>query len=296
MPSDEEKGNGPEELVGFADVASFLADDKEHSSSIYRRYERLAARNLLYLQAELRELELELEELDRDDTDARSDVADMLAAMDWQDAPDSATEDNSPNEKEARRKKLIFKLRGKIKESQKAVLRNAQMLELQRPSKQVHDAFQVYFKNKDKRNPFPRLAGNNADLYDSRDDLISLVSTRDEDRLTTFLRHHCPTFFRRSTKASTSSTTVQSLSEYRLGVVVGSINIIVAAAMLFGAIFNLFYINSQTKRLGIVAGYTIAFALCVGLLTNARRSEIFSACAAYAAVLVVFVSGNLGNG
>ena len=50
------------------------------------------------------------------------------------------------------------------------------------------------------------------------------------------------------------------------------------------------------KRLGIIAGYTTMFATCVGLLTNARRSEVFAACAAYAAVLVVFVSGNLGSG
>jgi hypothetical protein len=31
------------------------------------------------------------------------------------------------------------------------------------------------------------------------------------------------------------------------------------------------------------------------LLTNARRDQIFAATAAYAAVLVVFVSGNLGG-
>ncbi|KAK4945100.1 hypothetical protein LTR10_015525 [Elasticomyces elasticus] len=279
MPPDEEKGNGTEEILIHI-----------------RRYEKLAARNLLYLQAELRGLELELEDLDRED--AQCDTDEIMVAMDWQDLPNSATEDDNPNGKEVLRRKLILRLRAKIKEYQKAALRNAQMLELQRPSRDVHEAFQVYLKNTDTDRPFAWLAGNNADLYDCRDDLVSLVSTRDEDRLTTFLRHRCPTFFRRSKKAAESarSTTVQSLSEYRLGVVVGSINIIVAAGLLFGSIFNLFYVNSQTKRLGIVAGYTVAFASCVGLLTNARRSEIFSACAAYAAVLVVFVSGNLGNG
>ena len=65
---------------------------------------------------------------------------------------------------------------------------------------------------------------------------------------------------------------------------------------LFGAIYNLYYVTNERGRLGLIAGYTVAFALCVGLLTNARRSEVFGACAAYAAVLVVFVSGNLGSG
>ena len=78
-------------------------------------------------------------------------------------------------------------------------------------------------------------------------------------------------------------------------IIVGIINVNVAAALLFGAIYNLYYVTNPQKRLGLIAGYTIAFATCVGLMTNARRSEVFAACAAYAAVLVVFVSGNLGK-
>ncbi len=45
----------------------------------------------------------------------------------------------------------------------------------------------------------------------------------------------------------------------------------------------------------MIGGFTVGFAISVGLLTNARRAEVFAATAAYAAVLVVFVSGNLGN-
>jgi hypothetical protein len=63
--------------------------------------------------------------------------------------------------------------------------------------------------------------------------------------------------------------------------------------MLFGPIFNLYYVKDAKKRLILVAAYTVAFALCVGLLTNASRAEIFAASAGYVAVLVVFVSGDL---
>jgi len=58
-------------------------------------------------------------------------------------------------------------------------------------------------------------------------------------------------------------------------------------------IFNLFYVKDQHQRLGTVVGFTTAFAICLGLISNASRSEVFAAYAAYAAVLVVFVSGNL---
>ena len=37
------------------------------------------------------------------------------------------------------------------------------------------------------------------------------------------------------------------------------------------------------------------FAVCVGWLANAKRDQTFAATAAYAAVLVVFVSGTLGG-
>ena len=84
-------------------------------------------------------------------------------------------------------------------------------------------------------------------------------------------------------------------SERRLNIVVATINVIIAAGLLFGAIYNLYHVRDEGKRLALIAGYTTAFAICVGLITNARRSEVFAACAAYAAVLVVFVSGNLGN-
>jgi tetraacyldisaccharide-1-P 4'-kinase len=49
-------------------------------------------------------------------------------------------------------------------------------------------------------------------------------------------------------------------------------------------------------KLGWIALFTLLFAGAIPLVTNARRAEVFAACAAYAAVLVVFVSGNIGAG
>ena len=60
---------------------------------------------------------------------------------------------------------------------EEAVLRNAQMLQLQRPSKQVYRAFQARYNNDDLRTPYTMLGGSNEALYESRDDLISLRTT-----------------------------------------------------------------------------------------------------------------------
>lgn len=76
---------------------------------------------------------------------------------------------------------------------------------------------------------------------------------------------------------------------------VAAIDVAVAAILFLGAIFGLYFVRSDGVRLGMVAAFTLAFALSVAALTNAKRSEVFAATAGYAAVLVVFVSSNLGQ-
>ena len=66
--------------------------------------------------------------------------------------------------------------------------------------------------------------------------------------------------------------------------------------LLIGAIVALNYVQSQVWKMALVAIFTVMFAGSVGLLTSARRQEIFATTAAYAVVLVVFVSGKPGVG
>ena len=52
---------------GYPTIADFIARDKDRSTSIYRSYHRLTSRNLLYLEAELFELEKKQDEFDGQD-------------------------------------------------------------------------------------------------------------------------------------------------------------------------------------------------------------------------------------
>lgn len=56
-------------LTGYPSFADFIAADAD--AAIYRKYERLSARNLLYLQSALHELEGNLEKLDAEDVKER---------------------------------------------------------------------------------------------------------------------------------------------------------------------------------------------------------------------------------
>lgn len=44
-------------VQGYASLAAFIANDKVKSTAIYRRFDQLSARNLLYLQSELIDLQ-----------------------------------------------------------------------------------------------------------------------------------------------------------------------------------------------------------------------------------------------
>lgn len=100
---------------------------------------------------------------------------------------------------------------------------------------------------------------------------------------------------KRQPLSSDAAGSIAYLSSRRLSLTVDFITIVLCCTFLFGAIYSLYYVTRDEVKLGLIAGYTLGFALCIGLVSNAKRSEIFGACAAYAAVLVVFVSGNLGG-
>jgi hypothetical protein len=85
---DEESGSAEtsrpweEYHLGFPRFAAFIAEDKDKSTTIYRRFERLAARTLLLMESELAELEKLMDELD--DEYARDNFEVERTAVSWQ--------------------------------------------------------------------------------------------------------------------------------------------------------------------------------------------------------------------
>lgn len=175
-----------------------------------------------------------------------------------------------------------------------ALLLESQMLAFRQPTKQAHEAFhrKFYYNSSTGSEESPLLWGDSSDLYRNRHDLIALTRPLEEDRLTMVLRKYLPFLF---PGRPPRDGKVASFSDDRIRRTVGVISVCIAAALLYGAILNFYYVRDEQAVLGLIAVWTIAFALCVGLLTNAKRSEIFAACSAYAAVIVVFISNPLGT-
>jgi hypothetical protein len=125
-------------------------------------------------------------------------------------------------------------------------------------------------------------------LEDSKD-LAALRPPADTDPLSRFLRDHWP--FRGTTYPDPRDAT-QHFLETHVRRAVLLISTVVAAILLIGAIIGLYFVNRPSSKLGMIAAFTTLFAASVGSLTSAKRQEVFAASAAYAAVLVVFVSGD----
>jgi len=44
----------------------------------------------------------------------------------------------------------------------------------------------------------------------------------------------------------------------QINIFVGAINILLAAVLLFGAVYNLYFVQNEKRRLGLISGYTVA--------------------------------------
>ena len=94
-------------LTGYPTLANFIASDKD--AAIYRKFEKLSARCLLYQQSELHDLEQQLEQLDLADSRDIDDDEAQQAAVSWDHYASSATE------KGQKRRELIMRIKAKLK-------------------------------------------------------------------------------------------------------------------------------------------------------------------------------------
>ena len=173
------------------------------------------------------------------------------------------------------------------------------MLSRPNPTGQDYEAVFNKFWNRDKPMSYPSLGGASTTLYSNADDLISLrPSTQREDPLSKILQNRFYLLFQDKQKrcnANISTDPVIYTSHARIDTFVTFLTMALAATFLYGSIWSLYYVQTPVKTLGLLTMWTVLFAAVLASVTNSRRSEMFSVCAAYAAVLVVFVSGNAGT-
>lgn len=100
---------------GFALVATKINSDSDKTSTIYRRFDELSARNLLFYQAELAELEDELKQLDNGDRNAKDETS-VACQRDWSTFVryGQSGDVGIAKAREKRKMELVMKIRDKL--------------------------------------------------------------------------------------------------------------------------------------------------------------------------------------
>lgn len=128
------------------------------------------------------------------------------------------------------------------------------------------------------------LWGRDKHLFDDEEDLVALAPV-ETDRLNILLQDYFGWFFKFKHKGSScdSSSELYYYPRRRVQTAGAVVSVFCSAILLLGAIVCLLLLadHSIHLRVGMIVLFTSLFALVVGLLTNARRAEIFGSTAAY---------------
>jgi hypothetical protein len=100
-------------LEGYPALATWMAQDPDHETLVFRRFHRLGIRNLLHLQSQVISLEAKLEEYDRDMLQSK-DMDLRLAGRRWETLVQNAKDDTKQEEK--KRLELYEEIQIKIKQ------------------------------------------------------------------------------------------------------------------------------------------------------------------------------------
>ncbi|KAI8944993.1 hypothetical protein F4801DRAFT_569960 [Xylaria longipes] len=272
-------------LRGFPSLAAFIASDTDKSTLIFNRFDSLAARNLLYMQEELAELQAELEAFDAEDS---QDIESKKAGRNLKEF----------KKRSPRRIQLVQEIREQMKEYREALLAESHIAALPHPDKRTFKAFrgELFKWDRGLGRSLCIIGGQSKLLYDNIEELVSLRGLEQQDKLSQFVEDYLGYFFREDSQKDAIELSYASyVSGRSISTFVSYLSTFLAIALLVGAILVLYNVKSANQKLGFLALFTVLFAVSVGLLTNAKRAEVYGATAAYAAVLVVFVSGNIGG-
>ena len=161
-----------------------------------------------------------------------------------------------------------------------ALVLESKVLALRQPDKRTLSVFKKWMSA-----GVPVLWGQEKTIYDDEGDLAALAPN-EPDRLSYLLQRYFGWVFRQENveadPAHSRNAGMFYYSHDRIQVAGAILSIISSAILLVGAIVCLLLTSNSTRSLqiGLIVLFTTIFAIVIGLLTNARRAEIFGATAA----------------
>ncbi|KAI0529930.1 hypothetical protein GGR58DRAFT_525637 [Xylaria digitata] len=269
--------------AGYPRFASLMGAHPEMAA--FRRFGSLNALNLLYLQAELIGLENKLQKQAK--TDAESGHFERsIYHRDWQTLAESVATENG----NSTQWRTMLEARDKLKEYNKAIYLQHIIAKFGPPSEQDFKSLQSWMKAPSMGNIY--LLGADSDVWENFDaaELVCLKPNKTDSLITRFFTNKLVTlyhrlvghYFRVQQKPGTLDIHQNTVHYSQEGVVRFSmlLGTVFASLLPVGSIVVLYSLSSMITRLTMIGVFTGMFSFGLGLFTNGRMVEIFSATAA----------------
>ncbi|CAI6238706.1 unnamed protein product [Periconia digitata] len=279
-----------DELVpGYPRLAGEMQNIPE--LAIFRRFGALNARNLLYLQHDLKNLEDRLKLFEYFDSVSGSGERPMYS-KDSQKLRESALNGDS------KQWELVLEIRKKLKEYNKTLIQQHILHNIKEPGKwDSADIMKFIFSPGCMNDPFTGsekyIWGRPNDPRHEAGDLIALRSRLKEDKFSHFVAtyaiHPLDWMVGRDKKGTVlySNKSVLKITYWMNGVIASLVPIL--------CIWVLQSIDTLGGRIGAIAAFNLLIAACMQTFTDAKRPEVFAVVAAFTAVQVVFVGQALDD-
>ncbi|EOA87883.1 uncharacterized protein SETTUDRAFT_108559, partial [Exserohilum turcica Et28A] len=257
---------------------------------IYRRFDALNARHILYLQAELCILEKQLRVMEHKDKEKDKEGR-LGYAVDYQ----RMLETQKSQGKE--QLVLIRKMHRKLNEYNKALIQISVLHQLQPPDKFDLSDIQHFLESDVIEPGFLQGVdrhtwGTCDDTENHAPDLIGIHPRKKEDDFSHFISENAIHLFKCGLGRLTKGDRNLSKKVYYDSTVLkvtSWITCILASLLPIASILVLVNLQSLKTKLWVIAAFNILTSVCLSVLTDAKRSEAFAVTAAFAAVQVVFV-------
>ncbi|KAL2011660.1 hypothetical protein VTN00DRAFT_4378 [Thermoascus crustaceus] len=279
---------------GYPKLARLMASYPE--TAIFRRFGELNMINILRLQAELQDMECQLQEIRNEDAQSndpirQSYVKDFRLMRDWVENGDSLQHE------------LLVSIGEKLREYNLAVSQAIELNRVAKPTRRELDFLRKWLITPSMGNDFLTDVERTIWEPSNDQDFITLLSREQQiDTLSSFMHdtlldvyHRTLGHRRKQSNSPFPRTGFRSYGESRLATVSDAIAAAFSSLLPALTILILYLIKPMYARIALVIGFTALFSFAFAIFTSARRVEIFAATAAFAAVEVVFV-GSVSNG
>jgi len=278
-------------MSGYPQIIRLMSQHEE--LAILRKFNNLSLQNLLYMQAELMHLEEKYNILSVKDGENPSR---SHRSRDWW----SLTQPDDDGNCE--QWETVLEIRSKLGKYYDQLYKHIFLSSVPKPDSYDLQFFRDWLEGP-KMGNFPlRGPDRNAWSENYESDLVAIRRRETGDPFSKwFINTVIPQFHRivghriKKPIDPESQSDITQYSDKRLLSIISVISIVLACVIPISSIIILYFVSSMPARLAILAIFTACFALCLSLVTQARKVEIFAATSAFAAVIVVFLSGNGGQ-